>query len=239
MTASEATAMIGGGLGRAGRRRAEISQLAGLVGVVAVVCVLAVVSLDRGGVQGVSGAIVAVEKPPAPTAERPWGVDFDIKYVMADRQWQISNLVLHPPPPPPKPPAKPPVPMYKPTFPMGELKTLESAQKMVDEKLADKNTDPALKEALEKGLEQKDSALEAAIGCDEGSQPGAKIKTACPGMGSGDAAPIKRQWNMGFPPKTGSSAQEASTYKRRGLTPGDVDRGDDREKKEEGEKKGK
>lgn len=238
MTAGEATAMLGSGMGRAGRRRVEISRLAGLIGAVAVMCVVAVVSLEGGNNSGgLGGRTVAAEVPPAPTAERPWGVDFDIKFVRSDRQWQISNLVLHPPPPPPtKPPVPPPV-MYKPSFPFGELKTLENAQKMVDEKLADKNTDPALKEALEKGLEQKDGALDAAVGCDAGSQPGSKIATACPGVGSGAPAPVKRQWNMGFPPKVGSAAQESNTYKRRGLTPGDVDRGDDKEKMDKEEKK--
>mmetsp|Transcript_17867 Transcript_17867/g.34926 ORF Transcript_17867/g.34926 Transcript_17867/m.34926 type:complete len:124 (+) Transcript_17867:387-758(+) len=115
--------------------------------------------------------------------------------------------------------------VYKATFPYGELKTLNKAEKLVEEKVADKDTDPELKAALEKGLEQKDGALESAIGCAEGSEPGSKIKTACPGVGSGKPRPVKRQWSMGFPPKKGSSAQEAESYKRRGLVPGDVERG--------------
>mmetsp|Transcript_26179 Transcript_26179/g.63092 ORF Transcript_26179/g.63092 Transcript_26179/m.63092 type:complete len:231 (-) Transcript_26179:150-842(-) len=219
----ERTSMVGGGQRR---ERAEIGRLWAGVGLLALGCCVAVAALSGAwGHERVVAVSDGEEEAMPLSAKAPWGVDFDIKFVRAKRQWQISNLVLHPPPPPAKKPKAPPMVVYKATFPYGELKTLNKAEKLVEKKLDDKDTDPALKDALKAGLEQKDGALESAVGCAEGSEPNSKIKTACPGVGSGKPRPVKRQWSMGFPPKVGSSAQEAETYKRRGLIPGDVDRG--------------
>ena len=158
-------------------------------------------------------------------ATKPWGVDFDIRFSKADREWQITNLVLHPPAPPPAAAKAPPMVMTKATFPYYELQAMNKATAKVNEKLADPDVDPALKEALESGAASNAGALEAAIGCAEGSQPGASIKTACPGMGSGKPEVVNRQWNMGFPPQVGAAAQAGAAFKRRGLTGGDLDRG--------------
>ena len=158
-------------------------------------------------------------------ASKPWGIDFDIRYARGERQWQITNLVLHPPAPPPAAGKAPPMVMTKATFPYYELQAMNKADAKVKEKLADPEVDPAAKEAMEAGVASNSGALESAIGCAEGSQPGSSIKTACPGMGSGKPQVVKRQWNMGFPPQVGAAAQGAAAFKRRGLTGGDLDRG--------------
>ena len=158
-------------------------------------------------------------------ASKPWGVDFDIRYARGKRQWQITNLVLHPPAPPPTAAKAPPMVMTKATCPYYELQAMNKAGSKVEEKMADPDVDPAVKEALEAGADSNAGALESAIGCAEGSQPGSSIKTACPGVGSGKPQVVKRQWNMGFPPQEGAAAQAGAAFKRRGLTGGDVDRG--------------
>eukprot|EP00960_Hanusia_phi_P036779 752524-Hanusia_phi.AAC.4 len=161
----------------------------------------------------------------AMVADKPWGVDFDLRYSKGKHQWQITNLVLHPPPPPPPAGKTPPMVMTKPTFPFFELQAMNKADAEVKKKLDDPDTDPKLKEAMEEGMKSASGALDSAIGCAEGSQPGSSISTACPGIGSGKPQEVKRQWNMGFPPQVGAAAQQGSAYKRRGLTGGDVDRG--------------
>ncbi|KAJ1468644.1 hypothetical protein T484DRAFT_1984028 [Baffinella frigidus] len=177
---------------------------------------------------------MAVQQRGLPTvlmvAESPWGVDFDIKYARGMHQWQITNLVLHPPPPAPPAAAAKPMVMTKATFPFFELQAMNKADAMVKEKMADPNTDPKLVEAMEAGAAGAAGALDSAVGCAEGSSPGASVSTACPGVGSGKPAEVKRQWSMGFPPQVGAAAQAGSAFKRRGLTGGDVDRGqtDDR-----------
>jgi len=158
-------------------------------------------------------------------ATKPWGVDFDIRYAQGKRQWQITNLVLHPPSPPPSAGKAPPMVMTKATFPYYELQAMNKADAKVKAKLADPDVDPEVKEAMEAGAANNSGALESAIGCAEGSQPGASIKTACPGMGSGKPQVVNRQWNMGFPPQEGAAAQAGAAFKRRGLTGGDLDRG--------------
>lgn len=158
-------------------------------------------------------------------ATKPWGVDFDIRYARGKHQWQITNLVLHPPAPPPAAGKAPPMVMTKATFPYYELQAMNKADAKVKEKLDNPDVDPEIKEALEAGAASNSGALESAIGCAEGSQPGSSIKTACPGMGSGKPQVVKRQWNMGFPPQEGAAAQAGAAFKRRGLTGGDLDRG--------------
>jgi hypothetical protein len=179
---------------------------------------------DEAADSGEDGEKGGEEQQPQ-VAEKPWGVDFDIKYKRNLHQWQITNLVLHPPPPPPPPAKSPPMVMTKATFPFFELGALNKADAKVKEKLDDPDTDPAVKEALEAGMENSSGALESAVGCAEGSQPGSSVKTACPGMGSGKPQEVKRQWSMGFPPQVGAAAQAGAAFKRRGLTGGDVDRG--------------
>jgi hypothetical protein len=161
----------------------------------------------------------------AKAADKPWGIDFDIKYAQDKHQWQITNLVLHPPPPPPAAGEEPPKVMTKPTFPFFELQAMNTADADVKKKLSQKDIDPKLKEKIEEGMKMKSSALDSAVGCPEGSEPGSSIKTACPGVGSGKPQEVKRQWNMGFPPQEGNAAQQSSAYKYRGLSGGDVDRG--------------
>lgn len=158
-------------------------------------------------------------------ADKPWGVDFDIKYSKKDRQWQITNLVLHPPPPAPAGGKEPPQVMTKPTFPFFELEAMNTMDADAKKKLSDDKVDPKLKEKIEEGMKMKSSALDSAIGCPEGSEPTSSIKTACPGVGSGKPQVVKRQWNMGFPPMEGAANQQASAYKYRGLSGSDVDRG--------------
>mmetsp|Transcript_13032 Transcript_13032/g.20484 ORF Transcript_13032/g.20484 Transcript_13032/m.20484 type:complete len:218 (+) Transcript_13032:58-711(+) len=158
-------------------------------------------------------------------AEKPWGVDFDIKFARKQRQWQITNLVLHPPPPEPAAKKKKPMVMTKATFPYYELQDMNKADAEVKKAEDDPDTDPKVKEALAQGMQANGGAMESAIGCSEGSEPSSSIKTACPGIGSGKPQEVKRQWNMGFPPQKGAGAQQSTAFKRRGLTGGDVDRG--------------
>ena len=115
--------------------------------------------------------------------------------------------------------------MTKPTFPFFELEAMNTADADVKKKLSKKDVDPKLKEMIEEGMKLKSSALDSAVGCPEGSEPGSSIKTACPGIGSGKPQEVKRQWNMGFPPQEGDAAQQSSAYKYRGLSGDDVDRG--------------
>jgi hypothetical protein len=161
----------------------------------------------------------------AEKADKPWGIDFDIKYARNEHQWQITNLVLHPPPPPPKAGGETPKVMTKPTFPFFELEAMNTADAAVKKKLSEDDVDPKLKAMLEEGMKSKGSALDSAVGCPEGSEPSSSIKTACPGIGSGKPQEVKRQWNMGFPPQEGDAAQQGSAYKSRGMSGGDVDRG--------------
>ena len=86
---------------------------------------------------------------------------------------------------------------------------------LVKEKLDNPDVDPEVKEALEAGAASNTGALESAIGCAEGSQPGSSIKTACPGVGSGKPQVVKRQWNMGFPPQEGAAAQAGASRRSR------------------------
>ena len=177
-------------------------------------CTLVCIHLDSG-----------VESVLADKADKPWGIDFDIKYAQDQHQWQITNLVLHPPPPAPSAGEEPPRVMTKPTFPFFELEAMNTADADVKKKLSQNDVDPKLKEMIQEGMKLKSSALDSAVGCPEGSEPGSSIKTACPGIGSGKPQVVKRQWNMGFPPQEGAAAQQSSAYKYRGLTGGDVDRG--------------
>ncbi len=214
-------------MGRRSSQRTDAAWMSALIAVLALACLTAVAVLTVG--PSVQRTVSLeddeqAESPPPATADRPWGIDFDIKFVRAKRQWQISNLVLHPPPPPDKVKLPPKI-MTKATFPFYELRSMNQADAEVKKKLEDEDTDPKLKEALEAGMEQNSGALEAAVGCAEGSEPGSTIKTACPGVGSGKPQEVKRQWNMGFPPQVGAAAQQSSTFKRRGMTGGDVDRG--------------
>eukprot|EP00286_Rhodomonas_abbreviata_P022712 CAMPEP_0181307396 /NCGR_PEP_ID=MMETSP1101-20121128/10855_1 /TAXON_ID=46948 /ORGANISM="Rhodomonas abbreviata, Strain Caron Lab Isolate" /LENGTH=222 /DNA_ID=CAMNT_0023413605 /DNA_START=86 /DNA_END=754 /DNA_ORIENTATION=+ len=163
------------------------------------------------------------------SAEKPWGVDFDLKFDRGERQWQITNLVLHPPPPPPPADKTPPSVMTKPTFPFYELQAMNKAEAEVSKKMDDPDTDPKVKEALQQGMSSNSGAMESAIGCAEGAEPGSSIKTACPGIGSGKPQEVTRQWNMGFPPQEGAAGQQGAAYKRRGLVGGDVDRGQEEE----------
>ena len=169
--------------------------------------------------------MLAEEAPQPLVAKSPWGVDFDIKYARGVHQWQITNLVLHPPPPAPPAAPAPPMIMTKATFPFFELQAMNKADAMVKKKMADPDTDPKLVEAMEAGMASNGGALESAVGCAEGSSPGASVTTACPGVGSGKPAEVKRQWNMGMPPQVGAAAQAGAAFKRRGMTGGDVDRG--------------
>ena len=75
-------------------------------------------------------------------ATKPWGVDFDIRFSKADREWQITNLVLHPPAPPPAAAKAPAMVMTKATFPYYELQAMNKATAKVNEKLADPDVDP-------------------------------------------------------------------------------------------------
>lgn len=199
------------------RRNGALAVLAAVVGV----ALVAYVGLSRYG----------LPSPVVLVAEKPWGVDFDLKYVRGQRQWQITNLVLHPPPPPPPASKNPPMVMTKPTFPFYELQAMNKADAEVKKKMDDPDADPKLKQALEMGMNSNSGALESAIGCAEGAEPGSSIKTACPGVGSGKPQEVSRQWNMGFPPQEGAAAQQGAAYKRRGMVGGDVDRGDDGENK--------
>ena len=61
--------------------------------------------------------VVRVQGPVELAASKPWGIDFDIRYARGKRQWQITNLVLHPPAPPPAAGKAPPMVMTKATFP--------------------------------------------------------------------------------------------------------------------------
>ena len=66
-------------------------------------------------------------------ATKPWGVDFDIRFSRGERQWQITNLVLHPPAPPPAAGKAPPMVMTKATFPYYELQAMNKADSKVKE----------------------------------------------------------------------------------------------------------
>ena len=200
----------------ANRRRLPV-VLTSLAALAVVVACMALLVWQLSPVRGLGPVELA--------ATKPWGVDFDIRFSRGKRQWQITNLVLHPPAPPPTAAKAPPMVMTKPTFPYFELRDMNKADSKVKDKLADPEVDPEVKEALEATGGSSAGALESAIGCAEGSQPGSSIKTACPGVGSGKPQVVKRQWNMGFPPQEGAAAQAGAAFKRRGLTGGDLDRG--------------
>ena len=104
------------------RRRLPV-VLASVAGLLVAACAMAALVWQQRSSRGLSPVELA--------ATKPWGVDFDIRYSRGDRQWQITNLVLHPPSPPPAAAKAPPMVMTKATFPYYELQAMNKADSKV------------------------------------------------------------------------------------------------------------